>query len=131
MTGEPLKQILIAEDDKPARDLLRFALEHERIAIDTAADGPTALKKLASAEYDLLILDMMLPGVSGQEIIREAGRGGKAGPPILVTTGAHIDAGAEKKLLSEPNVAGLLRKPVLIARFRETVYGILKLDPPK
>ena len=130
MSDEPLKQVLIAEDDKPARDLLRLALEHERIAIDIAEDGPTALKKLAAAQFDLLILDMMLPGKSGQEVIREAGRGGKTSPPILVTTGAHIDGSSEKKLLSEPNVVGLVRKPVLISRFRETVYGILKIPPP-
>lgn len=65
-----MKKILIIEDDKAIGELERDYLEADGFTIDIAADGTAGLEKAKTNRYDLLILDVMLPGADGFEIIR-------------------------------------------------------------
>ena len=65
-----MKKILIIEDDKAIGELERDYLEADGFTIDIAADGTAGLEKAKTNRYDLLILDAMLPGADGFEIIR-------------------------------------------------------------
>lgn len=65
-----MKKILIVEDDKAIGELERDYLEADGFTIDIAADGTAGLEKAKTNQYDLLILDVMLPGADGFEIIR-------------------------------------------------------------
>ena len=65
-----MKKILIVEDDKAIGELERDYLEADGFTIDIAADGTAGLEKAKTNRYDLLILDVMLPGADGFEIIR-------------------------------------------------------------
>ena len=65
------KHILVVEDEAPIRDMVRFALERKGLSVAEAADVQEARLAMASRRPDLLLLDWMLPGVSGIEFARE------------------------------------------------------------
>ncbi|HEV7903122.1 MAG TPA: response regulator, partial [Pyrinomonadaceae bacterium] len=74
--------VLIVEDEKHLRDGLRFNLEAEGYAVETVADGETALAKLTDAtdaetRFDVVVLDVMLPGMNGFEVAAELRRAGQ------------------------------------------------------
>lgn len=81
------KRILVVEDEAPIRDMLRFALERAEFRVSLAADVPEARLRIAEFRPDLILLDWMMPGVSGIEYTREL----KSGPmtkdiPIIMVT---------------------------------------------
>ena len=74
-------KILIVEDEKPINDLIKFNLELSGYQCDQVFDGEEALCKTFSSNYDLVILDVMLPKLSGFNIIREL-----HGTPVIFLT---------------------------------------------
>lgn len=64
------KKILIVEDEKEIAELIAYSLKKEKYDVSIALDGETALKKLRETVYDLVILDLMLPGIQGLEICK-------------------------------------------------------------
>ena len=83
-------RILIVEDEPRLRALLRLYLEREGHAVTDAGDGPTALERFAAEGADLVILDLMLPGMQGETVL-EALRE-EADVPILITSARRSDA---------------------------------------
>src|SRR5260221_14186287 len=77
--------ILVVEDERRLADLLRRVLTEERHIVDVAYEGQGGLDLAASDTYDLLILDLMLPGVAGFAITRSL-RAQKIHAPILMLT---------------------------------------------
>jgi len=65
-----LKTILVIDDEKDIVELVSYNLKKEGFAVEAAYDGETALKKIRSAPYELIVLDLMLPGVQGLELCR-------------------------------------------------------------
>ena len=78
------KRILIVEDEESIADLERDYLELSGFQVEVANDGETELNKAMKEEFDLIILDLMLPGVDGFEICREV-RSQKNTPIIMVS----------------------------------------------
>lgn len=78
------KRILIVEDEESIADLERDYLELSGFQVEVANDGETGLNKAMKGEFDLIILDLMLPGVDGFEICREV-RSQKNTPIIMVS----------------------------------------------
>lgn len=81
------KKILVVEDEASIRDMLRFALERADFQVSVAGDAPSARLRIAEARPDLILLDWMMPGVSGVDYAREL----KAAPqtrdvPIIMVT---------------------------------------------
>jgi DNA-binding response OmpR family regulator len=70
-----VKRILLAEDEEIIRMLIVDTLEDEDFHVDEAADGEEALQLFEQNEYDLLILDYMMPGYSGMEVIKKVRAG--------------------------------------------------------
>jgi len=81
---EPLTHILVVDDEERIRRLLRMYLEKEGYSIDEAEDGESALKKATDNNYDLILLDVMLPGIDGIEVCSRL-RQIKATPVIMLT----------------------------------------------
>ncbi len=82
-------RILVVEDEPRLRELVRLYLEREGHAVTDAGDGPTALQAYARDGADLVILDLMLPGMQGEtvlEALREAGD-----VPVLITSAKRSD----------------------------------------
>jgi two-component system phosphate regulon response regulator PhoB len=69
--GMQNKRILVVEDEAPIRDMLRFALERAEFRVSLAGDVPEARVRIAESRPDLILLDWMMPGVSGIEFTRE------------------------------------------------------------
>ena len=65
------KHILVVEDEAPIRDMLRFALQRAQFLVSEAGDAQAARLRMAEARPDLILMDWMLPGVSGIELSRE------------------------------------------------------------
>jgi two-component system copper resistance phosphate regulon response regulator CusR len=76
-------RILVVEDEKRIADFLTRGLEGAGYAVDTALRGALAIEFLHSAEYDLVILDLMLPDMDGLEVLSKI-RHRKTGPPVLI-----------------------------------------------
>jgi len=77
-------RILIADDEKEIRELLRKVLERERYRAETAADGEEALRLFECGRHQLVILDLMMPGVDGVEVCRRIRS--RSNVPILMLT---------------------------------------------
>ena len=84
--------ILLVEDEPAMLQGLKDNLEFEHYDVDTAADGQSALKKIAERSFDLIILDVMLPKLSGLEVCKRAREQGIKTPIIMLTArGEEID----------------------------------------
>lgn len=77
--------ILLVEDETRVADFIRRGLAAEGWAVDHVANGEDALEQAASNSYDVILLDLMLPGIQGQEVCRKL-RARKSKAPILMLT---------------------------------------------
>ncbi len=80
-----IPKILVVDDEKNITEILRSYLERENYMVITAHDGPEALNLAGSEKPDLIILDLMLPGLSGEEVSKKL-RGDGSRVPILMLT---------------------------------------------
>ena len=85
------QKILLADDDEELCQLLRDFLEREGFDVEVAHDGATALERDAAGGYDAMILDVMLPQVSGLELLRELRRSSQLPVLMLTALGEDID----------------------------------------
>ena len=76
-------RFLVVEDEQRIADFLKRGLESAGYAVDTAQDGRSALDMVHATDYDLIILDMMLPDMDGLEVLERV-RNRKASPPVLI-----------------------------------------------
>ncbi|EST11695.1 response regulator transcription factor [Sporolactobacillus laevolacticus] len=76
--------VLVVDDEERIRKLLKMYLERENYVIDEAGDGETALQMALDKDYDLILLDLMLPGMDGVEVCEKL-REAKATPVIMLT----------------------------------------------
>lgn len=78
-------KILFVEDEKVLRETLQEALESSKFEVKTAVDGNEALEALKDGEYDLILLDIILPKINGLEVLEKIRDEGKNTPVILLT----------------------------------------------
>lgn len=81
---EDISKILVVDDEERIRRLLRMYLEKEGYVIDEAEDGESALEMAIEQDYDLILLDLMLPGIDGIEVCEQL-RQQKSTPIIMLT----------------------------------------------
>jgi CheY-like chemotaxis protein len=123
--GEHPKRILVAEDSDLNRQVFRGILGYMGLDVNFADNGIDALKRLKSEVFDLLIVDIQMPGMSGFEVINRCKSllSGKPRMPIVVVTGD-----VTKEVQDECNELGVdrfLSKPVESERLRGVVYELL------
>lgn len=127
--------ILLVEDETRVADFIRRGLAAEGWSIDHAADGEDALEHVALNTYDIILLDLMLPGIQGQEVCRKL-RARKSKTPILMLTA--LDSPEERVEGLKMGADDYLSKPFefdeLIARVealhrRSTNYASDLNDP--
>jgi two-component system phosphate regulon response regulator PhoB len=113
-------KILLVEDEADIRDLIQLHLERERYLVIACGNGAEAKEKIKNHDYDLLLLDWMLPGVSGIELARTAleKRGSKTAPAILMLTAKSapndivmgLEAGADDYVVKPFELSVLLAR---------------------
>ena len=84
-------RILIAEDERDLNELIRRKLTAEGYSVDACFDGQEALAYLDAAEYDGVILDIMMPGADGLEVLRQMRERGDRTPVMFLTARDSID----------------------------------------
>src|SRR5688500_19044859 len=89
------EKILIADDEPSNRKILAQELTHKGFAVDTARGGKEALAKIESAPPDLVILDFMMPDMSGLEVLTELRKRGNDIPVILITAYGSVERAVE------------------------------------
>lgn len=135
-------RVLVVEDQPKLRDLLSRVLTDGGYEVDAREDGVEALRTLMDVEYDAVVLDLMLPKLSGLDVLRAA-RARNVGVPVLVLTARDsvrdrvtgLDAGADDYLIKPFAMAELLgRIRALLRRGGQAPpspleCGPLSLDP--
>ncbi len=115
--------VLIVEDEAPLVTMLRYNLEREGFAVDAAADGEEALLRIAERKPDAVLLDWMLPLVSGLEVCRQIrrSRATRSVPVIMLTARGEeadrirgLDSGADDYVVKPFSPSELVaRRPVM------------------
>jgi two-component system OmpR family response regulator len=137
-------RVLLVEDERPLAEMVRRGLAREGHAVDMAHDGPSGLDAALSGVHDVVILDIMLPGLSGYRILQRLRAAGVWTPVLMLTAkdGEYDEADA-----FDLGADDYLTKPfsfvVLLARLRALqrragdarpsvlTVGDLKLDPAR
>jgi two-component system response regulator RegX3 len=114
--------ILVVDDDPGVLDVVSFMLRREGFDVDEERDGTAALDAARKRAYDIVILDVMLPGVSGTDICRELR--GESDVPILMLTAR--DAEIDRVLGLELGADDYVTKPFSAAELLSRVRAILR-----
>lgn len=139
-----MTRILLVEDQPTAAHYVAKGLGEAGLVVDVATNGPDGLHQLLTVDYDLAILDIMLPGLDGWSILETARKAGRKTPVLFLTARDDIDdrvrgleAGAEDYLVKPFAYAELLARVRVILRRHapatapstsELVVGDLTLD---
>jgi two-component system alkaline phosphatase synthesis response regulator PhoP len=111
------RRLLIVEDDPTLRQALAFNLTREGYEVSSSADGESALEAARNERLDLILLDVMLPGMSGIEVLRALRRDGVSTPVIVLSAkGDEIDRVVGLKVGADDYVSKPFSRPELLAR---------------
>jgi two-component system copper resistance phosphate regulon response regulator CusR len=116
-------RILLVEDEEKVARFITVGLKAERFAVDSARDGKTGLQMATLNPYDLLIVDLMLPGMSGTELIRRVRRQNTDVPIVVLTA---RDALSDKLANFESGADDYLTKPFAFAELLVRIKALLR-----
>lgn len=122
-------RILLVEDEKRLSDALVYIMKKNRYAVDVAYDGITALDLAGSGIYDLIVLDRMLPGMEGVEVLQEI-RNKQVNSPVIFLTAKDsiesriegLDAGADDYLIKPFSTEELMARIRALGRRSEAQF---------
>ena len=128
MALESPMRILVVEDDRKVAAFIQHGLEEEGYAVDVLHDGAGAAEQAECIDYDAALLDLMLPGRSGFQVLRDI-RAQKAELPVLILTAkgsleervAGLDSGADDYMV----------KPFALAELSARVRALLRRGKPR
>jgi DNA-binding response OmpR family regulator len=119
-------RLLLIEDERKVADLVARGLRAERFAVDVAHDGDSGWDMASNVDYDLVILDLMLPGLNGTELLHRLRRKGSKAPVLVLTA---RDATKDKVENFEAGADDYLTKPFAFAELLVRVKALLRRPP--
>ena len=129
-----MARILVIDDDPAVRAAMQMVLERDGLEVDAVGDGPTGIKLVAAEDFDLLLVDLFMPGMDGLETIRQVHRH-RPGLPIIIMSGlSFASAGTQPPdflaMAGKLGAVGNLKKPfrprellAVVAQGLETSLG--------
>lgn len=121
------KKVLVVDDEKLIVKGIRFSLEQDGMEIDCAYDGEEALKKAKQTEYDMILLDLMLPKLSGFEVCQQIREFSNVPIVMLTAKGEDMD----KILGLEYGADDYITKPFNILEVKARIKAIMRRMTPK
>jgi DNA-binding response OmpR family regulator len=121
------KRILVVDDDDAIRALLFTVLRRRGMKVDMARNGADALERCLHCHYSVILLDLMMPKVSGYEVLAHLEHEWRGERPIVLV----LTAGTEPRNLNPAYVAGTIRKPFDIELLLDTLNGCLSSVVPR
>jgi len=119
-------RILVVDDEKNIRLMLTQALADEDTQVETAINGEEALDRLKQSVYDLILLDLRLPGMDGLSVLQEIQRQNPKPPVIVLTAHGTIENAVSAM---RAGAANYLQKPFSPRELREAVQAALTSSP--
>lgn len=116
------KRVLVVDDDDAIRSLLVTVVRRRGFHVDSARDGADALSRLEHCSYSLMLLDLMMPRLSGPDVLDHLASMDPSSRPIVIV----LTAGTEPRDLDPGLVAGTIRKPFDIEVLVDTVIALLR-----
>lgn len=116
-------KLLIVEDEQDLRDTIRTSLLKEKFVVETAADYPTALQKINDYDYDCILLDIMLPGGSGLDLLRELKRMRRNDSVLIISAKDSLD---DKVDGLELGADDYLTKPFHLAELNARIKSLIR-----
>ena len=104
--------VLIVDDDETVRSLLEVIVTSAGYRVATASDGKSAAAQLDAVHPNLVITDLMMPGVGGYEFLRSLQTGDSKRLPIFVVTASDLDRSTIAMIRQEANVMEFIAKPI-------------------
>jgi DNA-binding response OmpR family regulator len=116
------RRILVVEDDRTLRQALIFNLEREGYEARSAVDGEQALAAIRDGGLDLVLLDLMLPGMTGLEVLRTARAEGNDTPIVILSAkGGEVDRVVGLKVGADDYIPKPFSRPELLARIESVL----------
>jgi DNA-binding response OmpR family regulator len=119
-------RILVVEDERKVAEMVARGLKAERYAVDVAADGDAGWAMVNTYRYDLILLDLLLPGMGGLELLKRI-RSRDLAVPVLILTA--MDATESKVENFEAGADDYLTKPFAFAELQVRVKALLRRGP--
>jgi DNA-binding response OmpR family regulator len=119
-------RVLLVEDEKGVSGFIKKGLEDERYAVDLSEDGHEGLSLAAMNQYDVIILDVMLPGLNGVEVCRQIRKQGIKTPVMMLTA---KDSVKDKVIGLDSGADDYLTKPFLFDEFLARVRALTRRRP--
>jgi DNA-binding response OmpR family regulator len=118
-------RILVVDDDDAIRALLTTVLKRRGLRVETARNGAEAVTKLGESRYSLILLDLMMPLMSGYQVLEYLGDESAASRPMVLV----LTAGLEPRGFDTTFVVGTIHKPFDVELLVDTVIGCLSVAP--
>lgn len=119
------KRILVIDDEENLAELLRFRLEANGYAVDVAFDGKTGIDRIMSTKPDLVVLDIMMPGMNGYEVLKlaKANEATKDIPILMLTARAQFQ---DENMSMDLGADFFLPKPFEPGELLKAIENLLK-----
>ena len=116
-----MKTIMVVDDEQDNRDTVKALLEQNNYKVVTAVNGDDCLKKLEKQKVDLILLDVMMPGMPVKDVVSKI-----KDIKIIYLTAVKTSEAEKEELLGSDNVVGFIQKPFDIDKLLKKVQEVAK-----